>query len=91
MARGFQPAARAALLVAVVALGAASAAADWLQPDASLREAQLLLRVAVRDTAGHGDDPVRLDSLGVALMRLGRLSEAEIGRASCRERVSLTV
>ena len=32
-----------------------------------------LLRLAVRDTAGHGDDPARLDSLGVALLRLGRL------------------
>ena len=45
--------------------------ADWLAPDATFREAQTQLRDAVRDTAGHGDDVVRLDSLGVALLRLG--------------------
>ena len=50
--------------------------ADWLAPDATFREAQTQLRDAVRDTAGHGDDVVRLDSLGVALLRLGRFSDA---------------
>ena len=76
MARGSR-AARAALLAALLAGGGAAARAEWLQPDPSLREAQLLLRVAVRDTAGHADEPGRLDSLGVALLRLGRLPEAE--------------
>ena len=53
------------------------ARADWLQPDVTYREAQLVLRMALRDTAGHSRDPARLDSLGVALLRLGRLAEAE--------------
>ena len=68
----------AALLCASGSLLLAPAAsrADWLQPDGSYREAQLILKMAARDTAGHGDDPGRLDSLGVALLRLGRLAEA---------------
>lgn len=78
MARGIRPAARALLLAALVAIGAGAATAEWLQPDPSLREALLLLRVAVRDTIGHGDDPARLDSLGLALMRVGRLEEAAL-------------
>jgi hypothetical protein len=52
------------------------ALAEWLQPDASYRDAQFLLRQAVRDTMGHGDDPARLDTLGVALLALGRFDEA---------------
>jgi len=63
----------AALLLLVLA---PLAMAEWLQPDASYRDAQFLLRQAVRDTMGHGDDPARLDSLGVALLALGRLTEA---------------
>ena len=70
---------RLARTLAVVLLGtlfAGLANADWLAPDATFREAQTQLRDAVRDTAGHGDDVVRLDSLGVALLRLGRFSDA---------------
>ncbi len=61
-----------ALVIAV----AAPALADWLAPDASYREAQMQLRYATRDTVGHSDDLARLDTLGVALLRLGRISEA---------------
>ena len=64
-------------LAALAACFAAGARADWLQPDISYREALLVLKMAARDTAGHSDDPGRLDSLGVALLRLGRLGEAE--------------
>ncbi len=64
--------------VLVSALGfAALALAQSGQPDASYREAQMLLRTAQRDTVGHGDDPLRLDSLGVAQMRLGLGDAAE--------------
>ena len=72
--------ARAAVLVgtAVMALALAPsmAGADWVQPDESYREAQLMLRSAVRDTVGHADDPARLDTLGVALLRLARFDDA---------------
>ena len=57
-------------------LAASAAAAEWLQPDASYRDAQLLLRQALRDTVGHGDEPGRLDTLGLALLRLARFDEA---------------
>lgn len=67
-------AACAALAGAVLGLGAAHA--DWLSPDASFRDAQLQLRYATRDTAGHGNDVARLDTLAVALLRLGRVPEA---------------
>lgn len=60
------------LLVAVNA----AAYADWLQPDASYREAQLWLRAAIRDTLHNAHDPVRLDSLGISLLRLGRFEDA---------------
>ena len=50
--------------------------ADWLAPDASYRDAQLLLRYATRDTAGHGNDPALLDTLATALLHLGRVPEA---------------
>jgi hypothetical protein len=63
-------------LLACAALAFAVARADWLQPDPTLREAQLDLREATRDTLGHGDDPARLDTLGVALLRLGRSADA---------------
>lgn len=63
------------VLLLLVAPGAA--VADWMQPDQSYREAQLWLRAAVRDTLHHANDPIRLDSLGVALLRLGRFDEAK--------------
>ena len=52
------------------------ARADWLTPDATYRDALVQLRYATRDTAGHGDDPARLDSLGAALLRVGRVTDA---------------
>ena len=66
-------------LVATLALAASStgALAESGQADASYREAQMLLRTAQRDTVGHGDDPLRLDSLGVAQLRLGQGDAAE--------------
>ncbi len=60
------------LLVAV----APAARADWLQPDASYRDAQLALRLAVRDTVGEPLTAARLDSLGEAHLRLADLGEA---------------
>lgn len=70
MRRRVAAAALALLLLAPLAL------AEWLQPDASYRDAQFLLRQAIRDTIGHGDDVGRLDSLGVALLRLARFDDA---------------
>jgi tetratricopeptide (TPR) repeat protein len=71
----------AALAAAVLAAGALVAAlparAAWLEPDPSYREAQITLRLALRDTAGRANDPGALDSLGVALLRLGRQADAE--------------
>jgi hypothetical protein len=67
----------AAIALVAAALAAPVARAEWLQPDPSLREAQLVLRMAMRDTTGHGSDPAMLDSLGVALLRLGRFAEAQ--------------
>jgi tetratricopeptide repeat protein/aspartyl protease len=63
----------AALVLALVAV----AGADWLQPDPSYREQQMLLRLAARDTTGHGDDPGRLDSLGTVQLKLAHLEDAE--------------
>jgi hypothetical protein len=73
---------RAAAAIALL-LVASVAFADWLEPDASYRDAQLLLRQAQRDTLGHGGEPARLDTLGLALLRLGRFDEARAvyGRA----------
>lgn len=67
----------AALLapLAIVALVVA-ARAEWLQPDPTLRDAQYQLRAALRDTIGHPDEYGRLDTLGVALLRLGRTQDA---------------
>lgn len=66
-----------ALLTATLTLAcAAGARAAQGEPDASYRDAQFLLRAAIRDTAGHGDDPARLDSLALAYFRLARLNEA---------------
>jgi hypothetical protein len=75
--RGRRP--RGAIAIALIAAGAvalAAGAAEMLQPDISYREAQLELRVAQRDTAGRGEDAARLDTLGVALLRLARVDDA---------------
>ncbi|HEX5632223.1 MAG TPA: aspartyl protease family protein, partial [Gemmatimonadales bacterium] len=66
----------AAALATLLALAARPALAEWLQPDASYREALVQLRYAARDTAGHADDTAKLDSLGAALMRVGRVADA---------------
>jgi Aspartyl protease/Tetratricopeptide repeat len=55
---------------------ATQARAEWLQPDPSFREAQMLLREAIRDTLHHSNDVPSLDSLGVALLRLDRIDDA---------------
>ena len=55
----------------------APARADWLQPDPSFRDAQLTLRLAIRDTVGQPLTARRLDSLAVAHLRLGSLDEAQ--------------
>ena len=60
----------------VAALCASRAAADWLAPDASLREAQMVLRYAQRDTAGHANDLALIDSLAAAHLRVGHVAEA---------------
>ncbi|HYM80688.1 MAG TPA: tetratricopeptide repeat protein [Candidatus Limnocylindria bacterium] len=67
---------RRLVLLGVGLLAATAALADWLQPDHSYREAQLMMRLALRDTTGHADDASRLDTLGVSLLRLGRFQEA---------------
>ena len=66
------------IAVAIVAALACApvARAEWLQPDPSLRETQLLARMAARDTAGHAHEPGRLDSLGGHVLRLARLDDA---------------
>ena len=74
---GATPLAAVFFLLGVSFLGARDASATWLRPDPSYQEAQLALRLAVRDTAGRPPDVARLDSLGVALLRLGRQEEAE--------------
>ena len=78
-----RPGARSRLPLAALALFAmlllslgGLARADWLAPDATYREALVQLRYTTRDTAGHGDDPARLDSLGAALLRVGRVADA---------------
>ena len=72
----------ATVLAAAIAC-APAALAEWLQPDPSLRETQLLARMAARDTVGHSNEPGRLDSLGGHVLRLARLDEASLvyGRA----------
>jgi hypothetical protein len=76
--QGGGTAARRLLATLALVLAASSAWAEWLQPDASYRDAQVLLRQALRDTLGHGEDPPRLDTLGLALLRLGRADEARV-------------
>ncbi len=72
--------------IALLLLGglAAIATADWMQPDARYRDAQLMARLAARDTVGHGTDAARFDSLGAQLFALGRADDAEqvYGRAA---------
>ena len=65
-----------ALGAALLLLTATRAGADWLQPDATYRDAQLSLRLAVRDTVGRPVTAAALDSLGVAHLRLADLGEA---------------
>ena len=50
--------------------------AALLQPDESWRDAQLEVRAAQRDTLGHGTEPARLDTLALALLRVGRFDDA---------------
>jgi hypothetical protein len=63
-------------LAAALLPAALPARADWMAPDASLREAQMMVRLAARDTAGAGATASRLDTLGVALLRVGRFEDA---------------
>jgi len=68
----------AGALLAAGALGAATLArAVWLEPDPTFKAAQTAVRDATRDTVGHAGDPARLDSLAVALLRVGRLDDAD--------------
>ena len=68
-----------ALSVATLALTAIAVQAGELgQPDPAYRDAQYLLRAAIRDTAGHGSDAARFDSLGFAYFRIARLTEASV-------------
>jgi hypothetical protein len=53
------------------------ASADWMEPDPTYREAQLELRLAVRDTVGQPLTVARLDTLAVAHLRLGNLDDAK--------------
>jgi hypothetical protein len=69
-------AARLVLTLLAGALTYSVTRAEWLQPDPTLRDAQYQLRSAMRDTVGHADDPARLDSLGAALLRLARGTDA---------------
>lgn len=66
-----------ALLPLLLALAALPAA--FAQDDAptNWRDAQTQLREAARDTVGRGEDPDRLGALGLLLLRLGRLNDAE--------------
>lgn len=66
----------AAIAACAAAAGAGRARADWLMPDPTYRDAQFQLRSAVKDTVGHSDDPGRLDTLAVALLRLARTDDA---------------
>lgn len=63
------------LLLAVLACAGAARAQD--DAPTNWREAQTMLRDAVRDTIGRGDNPVLLSTLGQALLRLGRWNDAE--------------
>ncbi len=75
-ARAARIARHAATYSALLALGAAAAGAEWLRPDPSLRDALDALKYATRDTVGHGAEPARLDTLAIALLRVGRTDDA---------------
>ncbi len=75
-AHGMRARARRPWIAALALLLAAPAFGEWLTPDPSFRDAQLQLRAALRDTLGHGGETARLDTLGVALLSLGRLADA---------------
>lgn len=64
------------LVLAALALAAAPSRAEWLQPDPSLKDALWSVRQAARDTLGASGDAARLDTLAVALLRVGRTAEA---------------
>lgn len=64
-------------VLAALALVTAHAVAAPLEPDTRYREAQAALREAVRDTAGHADEPARLVALGDALSALARFADAD--------------
>ncbi|MBI5708879.1 MAG: aspartyl protease family protein [Candidatus Eisenbacteria bacterium] len=67
----------AACALALAALLAGAALADWMQPDPSYRDALLEMRSAARDTVGQPPGAARLDTLAVALLRLGRFADAQ--------------
>ncbi|HET7224101.1 MAG TPA: retropepsin-like aspartic protease [Candidatus Eisenbacteria bacterium] len=69
--------ARALAVAAGLALTAVLAAADWLTPDSSYRDAELAVRLAAHDTT-LGVTAARLDSLGAALIKLARFDEAAV-------------
>lgn len=64
------------LLLALAAFAISTARAEILQPDATYRDAQFALRAALRDTVGQGTNVARLDTLGVAMLRLNRYADA---------------
>lgn len=68
---------RVAAVTILFALAFPGARAESGPPGGGWREAQASLREAARDTAGRADDPVRLDALGGALLRMARFPEAE--------------
>ncbi len=66
----------ALLVLALAAFGISTAHAELLQPDATYRDAQFALRAALRDTVGQSTNVARLDTLGVAMLRLNRYADA---------------
>ena len=65
------------LLATAWLAGATPARAELMQPDPSYKDAQFDLRAALKDTVGQSENPVRLDTLGVALLRLNRYADAK--------------
>jgi len=63
--------------VFVVTLALAAGTATAQDGPLSWKDAQSLLRAAQRDTLNHGNDPAALDTLGAALRRVAKLTEAE--------------
>jgi hypothetical protein len=68
---------RSFALLALVLAAPLGARADWLMPDPTFRDAQFQLRSAIRDTVGRAQDAGRLDTLGLALLRLGHEGDAD--------------